>query len=108
MHRPLIVTLALFAVATTSARAADLSTNQAIDILLDPHAASPLKLDACDALRDYRGPDRGGVLYPLLRQARYDMPPVRERAAQVLKRLVGEPELRYLRDPLRVATTLGP
>jgi hypothetical protein len=107
-RRSSIFTLMILAAAPISACAADLSTQQAIDILLDPHTTSPLKLDACNALRDYRGPDRGGVLYALLRQARYDMPPVRERAAEVLKGLVGESELRYLRDPLRLATTLGP
>jgi HEAT repeat protein len=102
-----VITLAILAAVTIWARA-DLSVDQAIQILLDPYAASPLKLDACNALRDYRGPDMRWVVHALARQSRYDMAPVRERALEVLESVVGEKEAARLRDPLQLNQALNP
>jgi hypothetical protein len=72
-------------------RAATIDTlrlQRIINTLMDPHAASWEKAEACIALAD-AGPEALPAVPALVRQSRYDMPNVRARAMEALQHLVG-------------------
>src|SRR4051794_34184876 len=74
--------------------------DEAIAVLFDPHAGYVHKLIACDFLGNM-GPAASEAAVPaLLRQHRYDMEPVRDRAARALAQILGEAEAakRILRE----------
>ena len=61
---------------------------QIINTLMDPHAASWEKAEACIALSD-AGPEALSAVPALVRQSHYDMPNVRAHALEALQHLVG-------------------
>src|ERR1043166_1497412 len=90
-RRTILILIVLLSTIPHSTRSETISKprlQQFINTLMDPHAASWEKAEACIALAD-AGPEALRAVPALVRQSRYDMPNVRLRAIEALEHLVG-------------------
>src|SRR5438552_771316 len=90
-RHPILILAVILSATPHFARAETLGKvrlQQIINTLMDPHAASWEKAEACTALAD-AGPEALPAVPALVRQSRYDMPNVRARAMEALQHLVG-------------------
>src|SRR5438552_18106050 len=91
-RHPILILAVILSATPHFARAETLGKvrlQQIINTLMDPHAASWEKAEACIALAD-AGPEALPAVPALVRQSQYDMPNVRARAVQALEHLVGQ------------------
>jgi hypothetical protein len=105
-----LLALGLFVVIATPALGKAADRLKAYDdalILLDPHAGSAEKFDACVRLRKAADEDATVAIPALARQSKYDQPHIRQLAAETLNLLVGEREAALLRKTVTDAGFLG-